>query len=372
MVRRSHVDCEHARDRCQPPHHGLQLQSFRRQATREPRRRLYLLDLETEQLTQMIDWDDQTIDLSQRGGDRGLRGIAFGMTGCTSPRPTRSSSTTRLPPVGSIKTCTCADLPRDQRGRPSSFLGSVGYDTILEYDIAEARFSAGYASLSPAESRATATASRGTVPAAPDADRVRPERRRRPPKDDATHPSFPWSEDGSLYVAGGGLGHITIRDRRMRRFARIPFESHNAHPFRSRLLMNHPDPPHDVHRHAGSSGAWSSARCMTTIAEARERAPRPRLPGTAGIAEAGKNLIIPGSSPATINLFHWDSRADQVDQRHDERAKLGARPRDLAVCRSPPSPLAAPPAAPTPASRPDRVGASSRRGWSERASAACT
>ena len=38
---------------------------------------VYLLDLQTEQLTQMIDWDDQTIDFTQRGGDRGLRGIAF-------------------------------------------------------------------------------------------------------------------------------------------------------------------------------------------------------------------------------------------------------------------------------------------------------
>ena len=31
---------------------------------------VYLLDLETERLEQMIDWDDPTIDFTTRGGDR--------------------------------------------------------------------------------------------------------------------------------------------------------------------------------------------------------------------------------------------------------------------------------------------------------------
>ena len=38
---------------------------------------VYLINLETEQIKQLIDWDDPMISWDGRGGDRGLRGIAF-------------------------------------------------------------------------------------------------------------------------------------------------------------------------------------------------------------------------------------------------------------------------------------------------------
>ena len=106
---------------------------------------VYLLDLETEQLTQMIDWDDQTIDLSQRGGDRGLRGIAFWddrMYLAAADEIFVYDPGFRL--VGSIKIPYLRHCHEINTGGGKLFLGSVGYDTILEYDIAEERFSAGY------------------------------------------------------------------------------------------------------------------------------------------------------------------------------------------------------------------------------------
>jgi hypothetical protein len=38
---------------------------------------VYLIDLESEDVRQLIDWDSCSIDWEGRGGDRGLRGIAF-------------------------------------------------------------------------------------------------------------------------------------------------------------------------------------------------------------------------------------------------------------------------------------------------------
>ncbi|MEM1185587.1 MAG: hypothetical protein AAGI53_11395 [Planctomycetota bacterium] len=38
---------------------------------------VHLVDLESGEATQVLDWNDDTIDWSGRGGDRGLRGIAF-------------------------------------------------------------------------------------------------------------------------------------------------------------------------------------------------------------------------------------------------------------------------------------------------------
>jgi hypothetical protein len=99
---------------------------------------VYLLDLETEHLTQMIDWDDQSIDLSQRGGDRGLRGIAFWedrMYLAAADEIFVYDPGFKL--VGSIKNPYLRHCHEINTGGGKLFLGSVGYDTILDYDIAE-------------------------------------------------------------------------------------------------------------------------------------------------------------------------------------------------------------------------------------------
>lgn len=38
---------------------------------------IYLIDLEKDIVKQVIDWNDELIDWDGRGGERGLRGIAF-------------------------------------------------------------------------------------------------------------------------------------------------------------------------------------------------------------------------------------------------------------------------------------------------------
>jgi len=38
---------------------------------------VYLIDLNSGQYDQVIDWNDESINWEGRGGDRGLRGIAF-------------------------------------------------------------------------------------------------------------------------------------------------------------------------------------------------------------------------------------------------------------------------------------------------------
>jgi hypothetical protein len=131
-----------------------------------------------------------------------------------------------------------------------------------------------------------------------------------PEPGDTAHPSFPWYEDGVLHVAGGGLGHIyTIRDRKLRRYAKIPFESHNAHPFRGGLLMNH-SPTHRMLFTDMKGRVLRSWPVPRYDPEQLEYANIPRDHAyqgfCRGIAVASENLIIQGSSPATINLFRWD------------------------------------------------------------------
>ena len=246
---------------------------------------VYLLDLETEQLTQMIDWDDQTIDLSQRGGDRGLRGIAFWedrMYLAAADEIFVYDPGFSL--VGSIKNPYLRHCHEINTGGGKLFLGSVGYDTILEYDIAEERFSAGYCiRYSPLRRKLRRKNREGfQFRPRPHADRVRPQRRRRPPE--GRHRA------SQLPVVGG---RQPVR-RRRRPGAHLRDPRPADAPLRPdpvRVAQRPPvprrppdeplpDAPHDVHRHARPDPEdLVRAALRQRQARVRERAPRPRLPG---------------------------------------------------------------------------------------------
>ena len=84
----------------------------------------------------MLDWTDDTIDWEGRGGDRGLRGIAFhdGQIYLAASdeifvydrhfvRQGRSA----------IPTCICAT--RSSSTAAGSIIASTGFDSVLEYDL---------------------------------------------------------------------------------------------------------------------------------------------------------------------------------------------------------------------------------------------
>ena len=274
---------------------------------------VYLLDLETEQLTQMIDWNDQTIDFSQRGGDRGLRGIAFHgdrMFLAAADEIFVYDADFRL--RGSIRNPYLRHCHEINVGGDKLFLGSVGYDSILEWDIVQERFTAGYCIRYEGFRRRILRRREGGFQTRPwpRLTVFDPERDDGPEPGDTTHPSFPRWHEGALHIAGGGLGHLYgIRDGRLFRVARIPYESHNAQLFRGGILVNH-SPTHRM--------------CFCDLRARVERAwPVPVYPADElefsnvprdhayqgfcrGIALPGGDLIIQGSSPATVNIFRWD------------------------------------------------------------------
>jgi hypothetical protein len=275
---------------------------------------VYLLDLETEALTQMVDWNDQTIDFTQRGGDRGLRGIAFHgdrMFLAAADEIFVYDPSFRL--QGSIRNPYLRHCHEINVGGDKLFLGSVGFDTILEYDILAERFTAGYCIRYDGirkkilrrkhDGFQTRPWPRLTV--------FDPEGDGGPAPGDTSHPSFPrWSADGTLHIAGGGLGHIyAVADGRLRRVAKVPFESHNAQVFRDGVLMNH-SPTHRMLFLDGRGRITKEWPVPVYAEEDLEFANVPRDHAyqgfCRGIVVAGENLIVQGSSPATINLFRWD------------------------------------------------------------------
>jgi hypothetical protein len=274
---------------------------------------VYLFDLQTEQLTQMIDWDDQSIDFTQRGGDRGLRGIAFHaerMFLAAADEIFIYDPSFRL--LGSIKNPYLRHCHEINVGGDKLFLGSVGYDSILEYDIPSERFTAGYCIRYRGIRRRILRRKEGGFQTRPWPSLIvfDPNGDDGPEPGDTSHPSFPRWHAGELHIAGGGLGHIyAVRDGRLARVARIPFESHNAQLFRGGVLMNH-SPTHRMLFLDGRGQMTKTWPVPQYPEEALEFANVPRDHAyqgfCRGITMAGENVIVQGSSPATINLFRWD------------------------------------------------------------------
>ena len=106
---------------------------------------VYLVDLETERINQVIDWDDPSINWEGRGADRGLRGIAFykeqvifaasdEIFFCDQNLKTIKSFKNTY-----LRHCHEIDVVDDKL-----YLSSTGFDSILVFDLKTEEFIKGY------------------------------------------------------------------------------------------------------------------------------------------------------------------------------------------------------------------------------------
>src|SRR5215210_6469 len=105
---------------------------------------VYLIDLETEAIEQVIDWNDCSINWEGRGADRGLRGIAFHQDEVYLAASdeifvyTREFDLKRSIQNKYLKHCHETYITDGRL-----YLTSTGYDSILEYDIPSRSFVGG-------------------------------------------------------------------------------------------------------------------------------------------------------------------------------------------------------------------------------------
>lgn len=268
---------------------------------------VYLLDLERGSWEQTVDWNDGSIDWEGRGGDRGLRGIAIHGEDIyiaasnevfvfdRAFRRKRSFTNRYLALCHEI---TIAD------GR--LYLTSTAFDSVLVYDIAAERFVAGYCV---------------KVGKLPDPKTGRPMRRlgfgafdpegpAGPPRQDTSHINNVHVDGGRIFLSGVNLDQILmIENRRVAPYARVPFWTHNARPFRDGVLAN-------------CTGS-DAVVFMDRAGVAKTTLPVPRYdPGrllhadlpqdharqafARGLCLLDPEIVAVGSSPATVTVFRLD------------------------------------------------------------------
>ena len=253
----------------------------------------YLLDLEAQSAHLVLDWDAAGIDWSGRGGDRGLRGIAFdGEAVYVAASDELFAFTPDFAPLASWRNpylAHCHEICVHER---TLFLASTGFDAILGFDL---------------DGRLFHWALHVDVERFRFKGRVFDPRQKDGPLPlNKLHLNNVHCEAGGMYIAGvrsGGLLHFDGKALRMA--AELPPGTHNARPFRNGVLFN--DTEADLLRYAGRDGKEDRA-----MAVPKYRPRELRRAHTGGIARQGfarglcvlsNTVVAGGSSPSTVAVY---------------------------------------------------------------------
>ena len=276
----------------------------------------YLVDLETSQTEQVLDWNQMNIDWAGRGGDRGLRGIAFWerMVYLAASNEVlvfdRDFSERRR--IGSPYLSHCHEIDIDD-GR--LYLTSCGHDSILEYDLREDRFTDGFC-LRPGRIslQTSRLLRRGGIErsAQPRLQRFDPGAEDGPVAGDTIHLNSVRALSGTIYAAAKqGDYVVSLREGRLERYATIPSGTHNAQPFDQGVLLN--DTAGDQILLLDRAGkekvtmrVMSQGAGMAAAPGAAEHIARANW--ARGLAVWRQRYVIGGSSPATISCYDLLSR----------------------------------------------------------------
>jgi hypothetical protein len=269
---------------------------------------VYLVDLQTSAMQQVLNWDDTSISWEGRGADRGLRGMAFhgGLVYMAASDEIfiydrqfakQGSFTNRY-----LRHCHEISVEGD-----SLYLTSTGFDCVLEYDLQAGAFRRGYCLRFPGYWR---TRRRWNLHPRPRFTVFDPNRDGGPPPGDTSHINNVFSLDGRLYVCGTGLGTVwCIAGGILTRFAKVPYGSHNARPFREGVLLNHTA----TDRIGYFDRRGTMLRSFAFREYQEEELLNASLPRDIarqafgrGLAVVSDDLFVGGSSPATVTAYAFD------------------------------------------------------------------
>ena len=270
---------------------------------------VYLVDLEAGSAEQVIDWNDGSINWEGRGADRGLRGIAFfedEVYLAASDEIFVYDDQFRL--KRSIKNDYLKHCHEIFVSGDRLYLTSTGFDSVLEYDLLSRTFLRGYCVRLAKPGLVRRKLGLRPVP------RLRvfdPNLAGGPSAGDVCHVNSVTTRGGSIFVSGTRLGHLLAIDgERISGYARIPFTTHNARPFKEGVLMN--STADDSVRYQDRRGNVLKIFSVKHYDEAELRhaslsRDKARQAFGRGLCALPDGTIIGGSSPATISVYRLDA-----------------------------------------------------------------
>lgn len=257
---------------------------------------VYIVDLQEQVVTQVIDWNRSSIEWQGRGWDRGLRGIAFdGETIYIAASDELFAYSPDFRLLASWRNRFlkhCHEIVVYER---NLFLTSTGYDSILGFDLDQKEFHWAM------QVKSEEFAFQGSI--------YDPRTDSGPLMLNKLHINNVSCNTDGMYISGrntGGMLHFNGKTILMS--AELPHGTHNAQPYRHGVLFN--DSEANALRYCG----------RTTDAEDRafqvpSYAPQDMLhldadksgiarPGFArGLCVLNGSIVAAGSSPSTISIY---------------------------------------------------------------------
>ena len=273
----------------------------------------FLIDLAEQTVRQTLDWNAADIDWTGRGGDRGLRGIAFdGDAVYIAASDELFAFSPDFSPLDSWRNPYLKHCHEIAVWERTLFLTSTGFDSILGFDLDRKAF-------------------RWALHV--DVERFRFKARVYDPLADdgplalgKLHLNNVFCSPAGMYLSGlrtGGLLHFNGRGVLMA--AELPAGTHNARPFRDGVLFN--DSEADRLRYTGRGGNEDRAMQVPKYPPRELLVPQADESGIArqgfarGLCVLSDSVVAGGSSPSTVTVYDLagNSRLASVNLSKDVR-----------------------------------------------------
>ena len=261
---------------------------------------VYLVDFEKREVVQPIDWNRSGIDLETRGGDRGLRGIAFHDNDILIAA---SEEIFRYDRSFKIRTSHknqylkhCHEICRYEQ---MLFLTSTGFDSLLAFDLDEKKFAWGFHLQRQTDRWAGHT--------------FAPRSHMGPRPVNNYHINMVHVDRTGIYLSGLRTEALLHLDGNMKvsEVCSLPAGAHNARPYRDGLLFN--DTESDCIRYVGRDGE-STAFKFEAYDESDidfagiDDSNIARQGFGRGLCTIGERFVAGGSSPSTISLYDFEGK----------------------------------------------------------------
>jgi len=273
---------------------------------------VYRIDLETEAVEQVIDYDDTSISWEGRGGPRGLRGIAFyedEVYLAASDEIFVYTKDFRL--VRTIRNEYLRHCHETYIIDDTMYVTATGRDSVLEYDLRTRSFVKGYniwfEGLSRLFNMRGYNLNVNHFSVMPRFRIFDPNSGEGPPANSNTcHLNCVFYEGGVLFVSGTRCARLlAINDSKLTSYARINYGTHNARPFGEGVLLN--DTRNNSVRylpHRGEAISFPIKRYEEqTLLNSGLPQDHARQAFGRGLCILGEGLIAGGSSPSTISVY---------------------------------------------------------------------
>jgi len=260
---------------------------------------VFIVNFDTQDVEQAIDWTTSKIDFEGRGGDRGLRGIAF-----VGDEILIAASDELFHYDRSFKIRTssknyylkhCHEICTFER---TVFLTSTGFDSLLAFDLDTKRFVWGFHLQWQYGQWAGHT--------------FDPRSDMGPRPVNNYHINMVHVDDTGIYLSGVRTQALLHIDKKMEvsKVCSLPAGAHNARPYRDGVLFN--DTESDCIRYASRDGKDLAFKVVTYDDADIEFAGIDeshiaRQGFSRGLCLVGDRFVAGGSSPSTISLYDFQS-----------------------------------------------------------------